>query len=99
MTNPIERIRTAPRAPLIDRHPQRRRRVATLALTVCAAAVALPSIVDVPHARAEQHPVALAADGRIKRFSYNEHTVYRLDTHTNFITTVQFGPAESVQSI
>lgn len=76
----------------------RRRRAAALLVAAAAITAFLP-LADVPLAMAEQHPVALAADGRIKRFSYNEHTVYRLDTHTNFITTVQFGPAESVQSI
>ena len=50
-------------------------------------------------ALAEQVPVALPADGRIKQFVYNEHTVYRLDTHTNFISTVQFGRGETVESI
>lgn len=48
---------------------------------------------------AEQRPVPLPADGRIKTFVYNEHTVYRLDMHTNFISTVQFGKNEVVESI
>lgn len=48
---------------------------------------------------AEQRPVPLPADGRIKTFVYNENTVYRLDMHTNFISTVQFGRGEVVESI
>lgn len=48
---------------------------------------------------AEQIPVPLPADGRIKQFVYNENTVYRLDMHTNFISTVQFGSGEVVESI
>ena len=48
---------------------------------------------------ADQRPVPLPADGRIKTFVYNEHTVYRLDMHTNFISTVQFGKNEVVESI
>ena len=48
---------------------------------------------------AESFPKPLPADSRIKQFIYNEHTVYRLDLHTNFISTVQFGRGENVQSI
>ena len=48
---------------------------------------------------AEQRPTPLPADGRIKQFVYNENTVYRLDMHTNFISTVQFGKGEVVESI
>lgn len=48
---------------------------------------------------ADQRPVPLPADGRIKQFVYNENTVYRLDMHTNFISTVQFGRNEVVESI
>lgn len=50
-------------------------------------------------AMAEQRPVPLPADARIKQFVYNENTVYRLDMHTNFISTVQFGANEVVESI
>jgi len=50
-------------------------------------------------ASAEQAPVPLPADARIKQFVYNENTVYRLDMHTNFISTVQFGKNEVVESI
>jgi len=46
-----------------------------------------------------QHPVALPADSRIKQFVYNENTVYRLDLHTNFISTIQFQVGEVVESI
>lgn len=48
---------------------------------------------------AGQLPVPLPADRRIKQFVYNENTVYRLDMHTNFISTVQFGKNEVVKSI
>lgn len=46
-----------------------------------------------------QRPVPLPADPRIKTFVYNENTVYRLDLHTNFISTIQFQPGEVVESI
>lgn len=90
---------TPNRRPAATKTAGTRRRRALAPLVAAGSITALSPLADVPIAIAEQHPVALAADGRIKRFSYNEHTVYRLDTHTNFITTVQFGPAESVQSI
>lgn len=48
---------------------------------------------------AEQKPAPLPADSRIKQFVYNENTVYRLDMHTSFISTVQFGKNEVVESI
>ncbi|MET1416641.1 TrbG/VirB9 family P-type conjugative transfer protein [Roseibium sp. HPY-6] len=65
----------------------------TLTGTVlCLAALTLPVL-------AESVPKSLPADSRIKQFVYNEHTVYRLDLHTNFISTVQFGRGENVQSI
>lgn len=48
---------------------------------------------------ADQVPVPLPADARIKQFVYNENTVYRLEMHTNFISTVQFGRNEIVESI
>lgn len=48
---------------------------------------------------ADQSPVSLTADKRIKQFVYNENTVYRLDMYTNFISTVQFGKNEVVESI
>ncbi len=48
---------------------------------------------------AEQTPTPLPADARIKQFVYNENTVYRLDMHVNFISTVQFGAKEVVESI
>ena len=83
--------------------PNRRRRTAAIALSVAtlvASALVLPGdLAPVGDARAEQIPTALPADGRIKRFVYDEHTVYRLDTHTNFISTVQFGSGETVESI
>lgn len=50
-------------------------------------------------ANADQIPAPLPADARIKQFVYNENTVYRLDMHTNFISTVQFGKSEVVESI
>ena len=66
------------------------------ATAIGASALGLATMVP---AHAEQIPTALPADGRIKRFVYNEHTVYRLDTHTNFISTVQFAANETVESI
>lgn len=61
---------------------------------------ALALLLSLPTATmADQRPVPLPADGRIKQFVYNENTVYRLDMHTNFISTVQFGRNEVVESI
>ena len=65
---------------------------------VLATTLALFAFQSLP-AFAEQKPVPLPADGRIKQFVYNENTVYRLDMHTNFISTVQFGKNEVVESI
>ena len=63
-------------------------------------AIAFSAIILVPTLSfAEQAPVPLPADNRIKQFVYNENTVYRLDMHTNFISTVQFGKNEIVESI
>ena len=56
-------------------------------------------IVSPLSAFAEQKPRPLPADSRIKQFVYNENTVYRLDMHTSFISTVQFGKNEVVESI
>ncbi len=66
---------------------------------IIAAAILLSALVLPGAALAEQRPVPLPADGRIKQFVYNENTVYRLDMHTNFISTVQFGKSEVVESI
>ena len=65
---------------------------------VLATTLALFAFQSLP-AFAEQKPVPLPADGRIKQFVYNENTVYRLDMHTNFISTVQFGKNEVVEFI
>ena len=63
-------------------------------------AIAFSAIILVPTLSfAEQAPVPLPADNRIKQLVYNENTVYRLDMHTNFISTVQFGKNEIVESI
>lgn len=66
--------------------------------TILSAALALFALNAAP-VLADQRPVPLPADGRIKQFVYNENTVYRLDMHTNFISTVQFGKNEVVESI
>lgn len=66
--------------------------------TILSAALALFALNAAP-AFADQRPVPLPADARIKQFVYNENTVYRLDMHTNFISTVQFGKNEVVESI
>lgn len=69
-----------------------------MTLKTIALGVALLAAFPAP-SHADQRPVPLPADGRIKQFVYNEHTVYRLDMHTNFISTVQFGKNEVVESI
>lgn len=50
-------------------------------------------------APAETQPISLPVDPRIKRFVYDENTVYRLDVHMRFITSVQFAPGEFIESI
>ena len=80
--------------PMINADRRRPARDGLFALTL-----AFTTSAFAPVAFGEQVPVALPADGRIKQFVYNEHTVYRLVTHTNFISTVQFGRRETVESI
>lgn len=52
-----------------------------------------------PPALADTRPVSLPVDPRIRQFVYDENTVYRLDVHMRFITSVQFAPGEIVESI
>ena len=48
---------------------------------------------------AEQQPVALQSDDRIKHFVYDENNVYRLDLFLKSVTAVQFDDGEVVESI
>ncbi len=48
---------------------------------------------------AEQKPVTVASDSRIKKFNYDENNVYKLDVYLKAITTVEFAEGEQIQSI
>jgi type IV secretion system protein VirB9 len=48
---------------------------------------------------AEQKPVTVEVDTRIKKFDYDENNVYKLDVYLKAITTVEFADGEQVQSI
>jgi type IV secretion system protein VirB9 len=48
---------------------------------------------------ADQTPLILASDSRIKKFVYDENTVYKLDLYLKAITSVQFASGEQIQSI
>ena len=50
-------------------------------------------------AAAETQPRPFPQDGRIKSFTYDQHQVYRLDTFMRFITSIEFAPGESVESV
>lgn len=77
--------------------PVRRRfsRIGALALAAVLGAMLAPGL----PAHADTKPVSLPSDPRIKQFVYNENTVYRLDVHMRFITSVQFAPGEFIESI
>lgn len=63
------------------------------------AAVLIAGLAPAMPALADTRPVSLPVDPRIKRFVYDENTVYRLDVHMRFITSVQFAPGEIIESI
>ena len=48
---------------------------------------------------AQTSPVSRPADPRVRQFTYNADTVYELDTHTHYITTINFERGEQVESI
>lgn len=48
---------------------------------------------------AETAPRPFPQDSRIRQFTYHENEVYRLDTYMRFITSIQFAPGESVESV
>ena len=50
-------------------------------------------------AAAETTPRPFPQDSRIRSFTYNEHEVYRLDTFMRFITSIEFEPGESIESV
>ncbi|MAU95529.1 TrbG/VirB9 family P-type conjugative transfer protein [Jiella pacifica] len=54
---------------------------------------------SVAAAQAEVKPRPYAADPRIRHYTYNEHQVYRLDVYMKFITSLQFGAGENVESV
>lgn len=71
-------------------------------LAVSAALIALPfallPLAAVP-AAAETRPKSVGADARIKQFVYVKDTVYRLDVAMKFITSIEFAPGESIDSV
>lgn len=48
---------------------------------------------------AETQPRSIGADARIKQFTYSKDTVYRLDLAMKFITSIEFLPGESIDSV
>lgn len=65
-----------------------RRLVITFALLLAAAP-----------AFAETKPRSLPSDPRIRQYSFDPHTVYRLDVFMKFITSIHFAPGEQIESI
>lgn len=50
-------------------------------------------------ASAEQSPVGLKSDVRIKRYVYDENNVYKLDLYLKSVTALQFAEGENVESV
>lgn len=73
------------------------RAVRLIGITVTAAS--LMATLAPNQAFAASSPTPMSADPRIKQFVYNEFDVYRLDLHARFISSIQFEPGESVESI
>ncbi|PZQ46086.1 MAG: hypothetical protein DI556_21250 [Rhodovulum sulfidophilum] len=48
---------------------------------------------------AETGPRAIGADPRIKQYTYSATTVYRLDVAMKIITSIEFAPGESIDSV
>lgn len=48
---------------------------------------------------AEIRPNPMPSDPRIKQYAYSPNEVYRLDLHMRFITSLQFGDGENIESI
>lgn len=51
------------------------------------------------HALAETKPTSLPSDPRIRQFTFDPNTVYRLDVFMKFITSVHFADGEQIESI
>ncbi|MPR10163.1 TrbG/VirB9 family P-type conjugative transfer protein [Microvirga tunisiensis] len=58
------------------------------------ASVALTTV-----AMAEQSPLSLPADARIKRFAYDENNVYKLDLYFNSVTAIEFAESEHIEQV
>lgn len=50
-------------------------------------------------ALAEQSPVTIGPDARIKRYVYDENNVYKLNLYLKSVTALQFADGENVESI
>lgn len=48
---------------------------------------------------AEATPRPFPQDSRIRSFVYHQNEVFRLDTYTRFITSIEFAPGENIQSV
>lgn len=64
-------------------------------LTAAVAAV----IITTGVATAQTMPTPLPTDPRIRQYVYDQNAVYQLDVYTPFISTIQFGQGEVVESI
>lgn len=63
------------------------------------AAGMLLAIVTIDAAAAQTMPTPLPSDPRIRQYVYDVNTVYQLDVYTPYISTIQFGEGEIVESI
>ncbi|TPE47311.1 TrbG/VirB9 family P-type conjugative transfer protein [Amaricoccus solimangrovi] len=75
------------------------RAVCRLAASALAALIVLSPTFGAGPARAETGPRSIGADPRIKAYTYAPTTVYRLDVALKIITSIEFAPGESVDSV
>ncbi len=64
-----------------------------------AAASLVAAVVAAGVAAAQTMPTPLPVDPRIRQYVYDANTVYQLDVYTPYISTIQFGDGEIVESI
>ena len=63
-----------------------------LAATLAISGAAVPALAEVA-------PRSIGADPRIKQYTYNPTTVYRLDVAMKIITSIEFAPGEAIDSV
>lgn len=73
-------------------------RIATAAVVSALATFAALTLGPCP-AGAETGPRSIGADPRIKQYTYSATTVYRLDVAMKIITSIEFAPGESIDSV